>query len=195
MKSDCESHESDGWTETSVTSDRPYKPARSPASKEDLSFDIDDDEDILQHRLSPMFGASIQQPSARVYPSLATVPRAEHSYLSSARGTQDNIPSRPQRGRKGIDLEDGKTMDCNRDHTFEDFVPQENLGVNTKAQKIGATWDVVRAVAKLKRPLKKLGGKRKTNSNGMSTRRETVIGKDRRDTVMEEEVEKERLLW
>jgi hypothetical protein len=46
---------------------------------------------------------------------------------------------------------DGKTASCDREHTFDSFVPPHKLGVDKEPKRVGATWDVVRAIVKLKR--------------------------------------------
>ena len=67
-----------------------------------------------------------------------------------------NIHSRPHAQAWSRDPNDGRTKYCNRNLTFDDFVPPDQLGVDEQARRMGATWDVVRAIVKLKRPLKKL---------------------------------------
>jgi len=59
-------------------------------------------------------------------------------------------------------LDDGKTESCDRTHTFDAFVPPHKLGQDKDPKRIGATWDVIRAIVKLKRPLRRL--KRKAGS-------------------------------
>src|SRR6266568_2060762 len=67
-----------------------------------------------------------------------------------------NTHSKPHAQARSRDPNDGRTEDCNRNLTFDDFVPPDQLGVDSEAKRMGATWDVVRAIAKLKRPLEKL---------------------------------------
>ena len=82
---------------------------------------------------------------------------------------------------KNIDFRDGKTEQCNRDLTFDDFVPAEKLPAQDKAAKrMGATWDVVRAIVRLKRPLKKMRSKRlekrMQKDNYVNLDREALLG-------------------
>lgn len=56
----------------------------------------------------------------------------------------------------------GKT--CDPDLTFEKFVPPHQLGEDKPAKRMGATWDVVRAIVKLKKPLKKMAKRPKNTT-------------------------------
>jgi len=67
-----------------------------------------------------------------------------------------NIHGRPRAQARSRDPNNGWTKYCNRNLTFDDFVPPDQLGADKQAKRMGATWDVVRAIMKLKRPLKKL---------------------------------------
>ena len=67
-----------------------------------------------------------------------------------------DIHSRPHAQARLRDPNDGRTKYCNRNLTFDDFVPPDQLGVDKQARRMGATWDVVRAIVKLKRTLKRL---------------------------------------
>lgn len=63
-----------------------------------------------------------------------------------------------------IDPHDGKTKTCDRDHTFDAFLPQDKMPEEDKTKRMGHTWEVVRAVKrlrKLKKPLRKLAHRRK----------------------------------
>jgi len=67
-----------------------------------------------------------------------------------------SIHSRPRAQAWSRNPNNGWTKNCNRNLTFDDFVPPDQLGVDKQAKRMGATWDVVRAIVKLKRSLKKL---------------------------------------
>ncbi|KAF2497406.1 hypothetical protein BU16DRAFT_537069 [Lophium mytilinum] len=58
-------------------------------------------------------------------------------------------------------VDDGKSAGCDRGHTFDSFVPPHKLGGDKEPKRVGATWDVVRAIVKLKRPLRRLREKRR----------------------------------
>ncbi|KAF2732018.1 hypothetical protein EJ04DRAFT_525654 [Polyplosphaeria fusca] len=64
--------------------------------------------------------------------------------------TTTNI-TRTTRVRDSISPVDGKTNDCDRYHTFEAFVPQQRLAEDKPEKKMGHSWDVLRAVMKLKK--------------------------------------------
>lgn len=70
---------------------------------------------------------------------------------------------------KTIDPHDGKTKTCDRDHTFDMFLPQEKMPEKDKAKRMGHTWEVVRAVKRLrkfKKPLRKLARRRRDRRIG-----------------------------
>ena len=70
---------------------------------------------------------------------------------------------------KDIDPHDGKTTSCDRDHTFDMFLPQDKMPEKDKAKRMGHTWEVVRAVKrlrKLKKPLRKLARRRRDRRVG-----------------------------
>ncbi|KAF2267323.1 hypothetical protein CC78DRAFT_87546 [Lojkania enalia] len=80
---------------------------------------------------------------------------------------------------------DGKTNDCDRGRTFDSFLPSYNLGDPSEPQKrVGHTWEVIRAVGRLKKPIKKVSRK-------VATRRSD---KDEKRGLARRETDRERLL-
>lgn len=81
-----------------------------------------------------------------------------------------------------IDPQDGKTRTCDRDHTFDMFLPQEKMPEEDKAKRMGHTWEVVRAIKrlrklKLKKPLRKMSSRRrKGRASDDAVEREGLIG-------------------
>lgn len=60
--------------------------------------------------------------------------------------------------------DDGKTRTCDRDHTFDVFLPQEKMPEEDKAKRMGHTWEVVRAIQRLrkfKKPLRKMAARKR----------------------------------
>lgn len=83
---------------------------------------------------------------------------------------------------KNIDPQDGKTRTCDRDHTFDMFLPQDKMPEEDKAKRMGHTWEVVRAIKrlrklKLKKPLRKMSSRRrKGRASDDVIEREGLIG-------------------
>ena len=79
--------------------------------------------------------------------------------ISTIQTTPSSDRFRSNKVRDDISPIDGKTKSCDRSHTFDTFVPQQHLGEDTNEKRMGHTWDVIRAAAKLKKPAKKIGRK------------------------------------
>ncbi|KAF2190591.1 hypothetical protein K469DRAFT_697836 [Zopfia rhizophila CBS 207.26] len=142
----------------SADSDRPEQYTRhkqeSTTTSEELAFN--------QHRLSPMFDISYTKPK-----------RPSAKPADKFHGTKV---------QRDIDPADGKTKGCNRDLTFDDFVPQRHLGEAKPQKRMGHTWDVVRAIMKLKKPLKKVA------------RKPSVRSAEKQEKLGKTQVARERLL-
>ncbi|KAF2804099.1 uncharacterized protein BDZ99DRAFT_481660 [Mytilinidion resinicola] len=72
-----------------------------------------------------------------------------------------------------LTVDDGKSPTCDRNHTFDSFVPPHKLDGDKEPKRVGATWDVVRAIVKLKRPLRRLREKRRRERGGGMMRLES----------------------
>lgn len=78
--------------------------------------------------------------------------------------TARNAQPRSVDANANIDSHDGKTRTCDRDHTFDVFLPQEKMPEEDKAKRMGHTWEVVRAIQRLrkfKKPLRKMAARRR----------------------------------
>ncbi|KAF2115622.1 hypothetical protein BDV96DRAFT_574207 [Lophiotrema nucula] len=93
-----------------------------------------EESDFRQHRLSPMFTTKI----------------------STAQAMHSSDRYRSTKVHDAISPIDGKTKSCDRSHTFDTFVPHRHLGDDKPEKRMGHTWDVVRAVAKLRKPAKNM---------------------------------------
>jgi hypothetical protein len=82
------------------------------------------------------------------------------SHSTSPNASADQLPRSKPIHRHG------KT--CNPDLTFDNFVPSHQLGDDKPAKRMGATWDVVRVIVRLKRPLKKMAKRPHTTRRSKS---------------------------
>lgn len=77
-----------------------------------------------------------------------------------------------------IDPRDGKTKECDRNHTFDTFLPHEQMPHKDEAKRMGHTWEVVRAVQrmrKLKKPLKRIASRKRKGKKGDAVEHEMLI--------------------
>jgi hypothetical protein len=87
---------------------------------------------------------------------------AERDAAHRAQQAQRNDAFRSSKARLNIDASDGKTKTCDRAHTFDSFVPDAQLSEGQEKQKkMGHTWEVVRALKRWKKPLRRLAGRGK----------------------------------
>lgn len=61
-----------------------------------------------------------------------------------------NEETRGQRYVNDMGFDDGKTKECNRNHTFETFVHHSRLGQDEPAKLVGHGWEVWRALKRVK---------------------------------------------
>lgn len=106
----------------------------------------EENESPIQTHESPAFGISIVSPSL-ISPDY--LPRGNpHSQTTS----RDKSAILVYRHDSPVD---DRTKPGNCGRTFDDFLEPHQLGEDKPAKRMGATWDVVRAIVRLKRPLMK----------------------------------------
>lgn len=90
---------------------------------------------------------------------------------------------RSQKARESISPVDGKTEACNRNHTFDSFVPERHLAQDTPQKRIGHTHEVLRAMVRMKKPLKK------------ASKRASMIASGNRESGLENVARPRSLSW
>lgn len=96
--------------------------------------------------------------STSTTPSLHLETRHPHSHMleflrkrrRTPRASVDTDTQNALKDKHRIDPRDGKTKACDRARTFDSFVEGDQLGTAKQQKKMGHSWDVVRALQKVK---------------------------------------------
>lgn len=83
----------------------------------------------------------------------------------NARNSGDNDVRTALKDKHKIDPTDGKTRACDRTRTFDTFVDGEQLGEATQEKRAGHSWELFRALAKLKKVFRKGDAKGKVSGS------------------------------